>query len=537
MNAMSLPAPSDDGPDVAALIADPLRCSLEEAVSRARAAIAEGLLTAVRLCDLLSEELAGRGNAARLLHLLGIVDALDCGQHILKARSTLLAHPDPHVRSKATLVLGRASRNVEWIMRRLLEADTRVQANAVESLWGLDTPEIRKVFETAARSPHNRVAMNGLVGLYRQGDVASIAQLLAAAQHDYSEAFRTSARWAMGETGDPRFLPYLNSVFRTDSPRCRAGAIRALARIRRSLGVYEQAGRLPVQVLSAVVEDTGTRRIELTLPPGGQAGAPPTPMDFVITEDGRMVTRYSVNARSDPDILVTGFAVPRILSRADPYAMTIESGLRACLELKRKTDLWCIDRYSCDDSCEPDEGADRAAMDFTDPLVVQHLRKNRGFLTAAEIIEKVIPGPGPKEQASRDASRGVGKVIEMLSRAAGERHLFLCFHPDAPLSGKAVEELEDKANEEKVVLHGMLPEGTEDTAALARICRQSGGTFVRGPEEQIADVMATTFAGFLHRYEITWPPDGPGPGHSARLQIFSRAGCADCSFDLERPAL
>jgi len=504
----------------------------------ARAAIAEGQPVDVRLGDLLSEELAAGGSSAPLIHLLGIIDALDCGQHILKARSSLLAHPDPRVRSKATLVLGRASRNVDWILRRLLEGDARVQANAVESVWGIDTVEIRKVFETAAKSPHNRVAVNGLVGLYRQGAVTSIARLLAAAEHA-SEAFRISARWAMGETGDPRFLPYLNSVFRTDPPRCRATVIRALARIRRSLGLYEQAGLLRAEVLSAVIEDAGTRRIELALPPGGQQQCGPlAPTDFVVTEGDRLVTQYSVTARNNPDILVSGFAIPRILSRADPYALAIESGLRACLEWKRKTDLWCIDRYSCDDSLEPDEGANRAAMLSEDPLVVGHLRRNRGFLTEAEIIDKVIPGPGHKDQASRDALAGSGKVIEILSRAAGVRHLFLCFHPDALPADEAAEEIERRAAEEKIVLHGMLPEGPEDDTALARICRQHGGTFCRRPVEQIADVMATVFAGFLNRYEITWgPADAPGPAHSARLQIFSRGGCADCTVELEPPAL
>jgi hypothetical protein len=170
-----------------------------------------------------------------------------------------------------------------------------------------------------------------------------------------------------------------------------------------------------------------------------------------------------------------------------------------------------------------------------DPLVVGHLRRNRGFLTAAEVIDKVIPGPGHKDQTSRDALASSGKVIEILSRAAGERHLFLCFHPDVLPSEEAAEEIGGRAGEEKIALHGMLPEGPEDAAALARICRQSGGTFCRLPVERTADMMATVFGGFLNRYEIAWcPADAPAPAHSARLRIFSRSGCADCTVDLEQ---
>jgi HEAT repeat protein len=535
---MSLPTRKDGAPDVAGLISDPLQCGTEEAVARLRKAIADGELTDLRLGDLLSEELGTGGNAARLLRLLEIIEALDCGQHILKARPVLLAHPDLHVRSKATLIIARASRNADWILRQLLEPDARVQANAVEAVWGIDTPEIRKVFSAAARSPHNRVAMNALVGLYRQGDVTSIARILAAAEHEYSEPFRASARWAMGETGDPRFLPYLNSAFRTDPPKRRAVAIRALARIRRNLGPYEQAERVRPEVLSAVAETAGSRRVELSLHRNGDwEHTLFAPADFVITEDDCLVTRYSVNARTDPEVLVIGFAIPRIPLRSDPYSMAIESGLRACLEWKRKTDLWCIDRYSCDDEHEPDESADLAAMRSEDPQVAQHLRRYRGFLTAADIIEKVIPGPGRKEQASRDALAGSAKAIEILARAAGERHLFLCLHADAPLTPRKAEDLERRASEEKIVLHGILPNGPEDATELVRICRESGGTFSRIPEDQIAFAMAAIFRGFLKRYEIVWwPPDATGAARCVRLQIFSLGGCADCTIDLEQTA-
>ena len=535
---MSSSTRKDGTLDVASLIDDPLQCSPEEAVARLRTAIADGELTDVRLGDLLSEELAAGGNAARLLRLLEIVETLDCGQRILKARSVLLAHPDPHVRSKATLIVGRASKNADWILRQLLEPDARVQANAVEAAWGIDTPEIRKVFDAAARSPHNRVAMNALVGLYRQGDVTSIVRILAAAEHEYSEPFRISARWAMGETGDPRFLPYLNSLFRTDPPKRRAVVIRALARIRRNLGPYEQAERVCPEILSAVAQTAGSRRVELSLHRKGDWECTPfTSVDFVITEDDRLVTRYSVNARTDPEVMIVGFAIPRIPSRADPYSMAIESGLRACLEWKRKSDLWCIDRYSCDDRHEPDERADPAAMHSEDPQVAQHLRRYRGFLTAADIIEKVIPGPGRKEQASRDALAGSAKAIEILARAAGERHLFLCLHADAPLTPRKAEDLERRASEEKIVLHGILPNGPEDTTELVRICCESGGTFSRIPEEQIAFAMAAILRGFLKRYEIVWwPPDAAATARCARLQIFSLGGCADCTIDLEQTA-
>ena len=149
----------------------------------------------------------------------------------------------------------------------------------------------------------------------------------------------------------------------------------------------------------------------------------------------------------------------------------------------------------------------------------------------------MIPGPGRKEQASRDALAGSAKAIEILARAAGERHLFLCLHADAPLTPRKAEDLERRASEEKIVLHGILPNGPEDATELVRICRESGGTFSRIPEDQIAFAMAAIFRGFLKRYEIVWwPPDATGAARCVRLQIFSLGGCADCTIDLEQTA-
>ena len=528
---MALPSPQLDFAALVEQIADPLRCSVEQAVPRAREALEHGEPVDARLGELISEELSGGGSSLRLRHLLGILGALDGGQHILKARSLLLAHTDPYVRSKAALILGRAGRNADWVMRRLLDPDARVQASAVESVWGIDTPEMRKVLDTAVRSPHSRVIANGLIGLYRLGHVGCIPRIFELAEHN-GEAQRLSARWAMGETGDPRFLGYLNSVFRTDPPRCRAMVIRALARIRRNVALAEQTGKLHVEVLSFASSGLNERRMVLGMPPSGLRELDSlAPTDFVIDEDGRPVTRYSAVHHGEPDVMVSGFVIPRILSRTDPYAMAIGSGLRACMELRRKADFWSVDRYCCDDTLEPEDGPNLPAMRSEDPLIMTHLRRNRGFLADPEIIEKFIDGPVHRNEVSRDVLVSAEKVIEILSRSAGERHLFVFLHPGALPPEDRLAALEQRLSAEKVVLHGVLPAGPEDATQMARICADSGGTFSRWPAEDIAPGLARIFAGLLNRYEITWwPPDVPG--QKARLQIVSRAGCADFSVNL-----
>jgi len=536
---MAVPPPQIDVAALLDRISDPLRGSVEQAVAAAREAMELGEPVDSRLGVLVSKELTIPGNSLRLRHLLDVLGALDGGQHILDARSALLAHPDPEVRSRATLIVGRTSRNAEWVMRRLLDPDPSVQASAVESVWGIDTPEMRKVLDTAVRSPHARVVANALVGLYRVGVVASIAKIFDMAQHS-AEPQRLYARWAMGETEDPRFLPYLNAVFRTDPPGCRAMVIRALARIRRNIAACEQSGPAPVKILSVSGSAASERRMLLGVSRqgAGESHGLFSATDFVIEEDGRPVVRYSAARRTDPDAVVSGFVIPRILSRAEPYAMGIESGVRQCIPLRRRADVWSIDRYCCDDALEPEDGPNLPAMRSEDPLIMTHLRKNRGFLAAPEVIERVLAGLGRKEEASRDVLASMEKTIEILSRGAGERHLFVFFHPNEPFPEESLEDLANRLSGNKVALHGFLPAGTPEespspqtTPALAEICAASGGTFFCLPPEQIAASMTALFDGLLSRYDIAWwPPEVPG--HSARMRIFSRCGCADLTVEL-----
>ena len=85
---------------------------------------------------------------------------------ILPSLMRLLRNANPHLRSKAALMIGRGSRSLTWAKRRLTDSDTRVRANAVEALWGMDTPEARELLDAASRDGNNRVAGNAWLGLY-----------------------------------------------------------------------------------------------------------------------------------------------------------------------------------------------------------------------------------------------------------------------------------------------------------------------------------------------------------------------------------
>jgi predicted metal-dependent enzyme (double-stranded beta helix superfamily) len=168
----------------------------------------------------------------------------------LPALRQLAQCPNAHVRSKAALLMGRISRNPQWAEQTASETDPRVSGNAVESLWGLDSPAAREAFLHAARHAHHRIAANGMVGLYLVGHPSSIPLLFKLSGSNKPLA-RAAAAWAMGHVGDPRFIPRLARLMEDSDPVTRKAAFRSVSRVRQQMTVMRAAGALRVQFQDA----------------------------------------------------------------------------------------------------------------------------------------------------------------------------------------------------------------------------------------------------------------------------------------------
>jgi hypothetical protein len=133
----------------------------------------------------------------RLLEIMA--EASDRGRSLLLAQ--LLHHPNPQVRSKAALLVGKSTKDVKWVSRRMSETDSRIRANAIEALWGVESEDCRQVFLSALGDPANRVVGNGILGLYRLGMPQALGSILTMLSHA-DDGFRKTGIWLMGETGD-----------------------------------------------------------------------------------------------------------------------------------------------------------------------------------------------------------------------------------------------------------------------------------------------------------------------------------------------
>ncbi len=506
-------------------LADPEQCALDEAIAEARRVFDEGECLEAEFGDLLQDELTtGPSHIPRLRRLLDLIAALDCGRVALQVRFLLLAHADPYVRSRAAMILGKADKNPAWIQHRLIDADPRVQANLIESIWGIDTDAMRSVLLTAAASTNNRVMGNALVGLYRVGDPSSVERVLAMAD-DQREAFRISARWVMGEVCDPRFLPWLNAAFRTDNPKCRATVIRSLTRIRRRMSEYQSAGRLRLMLMRKGSTDDGLRTAAMSVFCGTREGSGPlTAMNFVVYVNGRLVRQYSVTERMEPDGIATGLILP-LTPLNKPYASALETGLAAGLALKRSGDLWCMDRYGAASAAQT---TPTASTDET--LLAEHLRRNKGFLTVPALIRKVISGPPCKDLSSPDLVASAEKLIEVLAGSSGPRNLVVCFDPDRLPTADEIARIEAAAAHANVIIHGIVPDSPANVSALGEICCRRG-TFHAGPVDAIEARLAETVEGLLHSYHISYLADPPAEFPAqVKIQVFSSQGWAEMEF-------
>ena len=502
-------------------IGDAARHTLGEAVALARTALEQGDPMDTHLAEVLRGELE-RGTGVQVLRVrrvLEVLSELGADQLVVPLRLVLFSQPDAHIRSKATLMVGRATKSVAFISKRLMDPDERVQANAVQSLWGAGTQDAREVLESALRSQNNRVVANALVGLYRIDDVTSIGRLYAMAGHDV-EMFRVSARWAMGETGDPRFLPFLKAALQTDAARCRGMVIRSLARLRRRLASLE-TGRLPIEIWDRRTLPDGACRIGLSLLAGsGDERIAIGPMDVVITAGSKPVTDFSVVGLTEPDRLVVGFALPRITSLEDPFRIGMERGLGLCVQVKPERDLWSIDRYWAG---APAEGELRPelAMALEDPVLVSHLRNNRGCLTNRNIIMKVVSSPGPREKASHYVEASARKLMDTVARVGGTHHVFVFLDPEMEIPETAPSGLAIAAVENGVSIHAVALERPEGYAGMEALCLESGGTFEMRAPDAMAESIQRRYQALRNRYEITYRDGGETP---AEITIYSSAG-------------
>jgi hypothetical protein len=423
------------------------------------------------------------------------------------------------------------------VSKALLQKDSRVQANAVEALSDLRNPEYRPIFRMAVTSPNNRVAGNAAIGLYRIADLESITQIFHMAEHD-DPAFRITGIWAMGETADPRFLSYLTREFETAADgKFRLAVVRALARIRRREKAIRDAGELIIAPLAASIASGGRGRLEFAISSSLSAELKNLQcLDFVINTDGVQLTNYTVRASRNPQALAIGFVLPRIASTSDSYALGIRSALGKCLERKRESDLWRIERYIHNGSGDEDAEPTKATGASTDGAAARQ-KQRWGFLHQPDLIETAINEFGARDKSAQNVQEAVGRVAEGMDHLSGVRHIFVFANSGVAnvAEQQEIAKLEQLARTGRIALHGFaLSEGL-GYGALQDVCLKSdSGSFDVVPIEALESAVVRAYSRLLNIYEIkyTLPPTSPLPS-DIFLQIYCSSGYGEVHFAVD----
>src|ERR1035438_423511 len=145
------------------------------------------------------------------------------------------------------------------------------------------------------------MAANAILGLYRIAEMKAVRMLLDMVRQRESPPFRISALWAMGETQDPRFLPFLMEQFKLSEGKIRLAVTRAMASIKRREKLNVEAGTIRFRVSHARVSQDGKRNCVLVLSsqPAHDLSTLTT-MNFALWEAGELIEQYEVKLSGAP---------------------------------------------------------------------------------------------------------------------------------------------------------------------------------------------------------------------------------------------
>lgn len=481
----------------------------EQALALGRAAVKADPLADTALARAFVERVTGEGSVMvrDANRLMEIVCEIADPARILPTMMRLVRHSNPYVRSKSVLMIGKGSRSVKWVRQKLNDVDPRIRANAVESLWNMDTDEARLLLQFAVKDGNNRVVGNAMLGLYRLGDCSVLGDLVKMMSHESSQ-FRASAAWIMGETGDPRFTEALRKSLSDPDPFLRKRVLTALGRI-------QTASTHPGEVepwhaavrLIPGESKTGMRRVVVSLEGPDPRLEPKVPaLGFILSEGGQYITSYKVAQRPSPEAMSVVFVVPRLHSAASHFY----EGIKSCLKWKRNADVWCILPYiETGDGDVPAPGAD------PDPPI---------FLRNPQDLEQSLAEQG-KRPDCLDMWSAIWRASKQnINASRGKRHVLIFSTAEEARAGGP----ELVANVQPLRVSAMAI-ASGPNRQLTEFCRRTSTSLVIRPEGEIAHSIRQAYLKLLGRYDVVYQSIAPEAAE-LKIKIQGPGGFAETSL-------
>jgi HEAT repeat protein len=415
----------------------------------------------------------------------------------------LFRSSDPRIRSKVARLVGKYGQYQAFIARRLQEDDPRVRSNAIESLWGVDTPVARRALEAAVSDSNHRARINAIYGLYLLGNCTSIRLLLKQARH-FSASFRVAAVWAMGQTADPRFASIVQEMANDADESVRRVAALSAARVEARLAAENQKATFRPRILRARGPDPDSRTVTMLLPREIAESVKPT--DFVIEENGQPIFIFDVGHVTARVPLRLGIAIPEAKANSS-WVADAEAALKQSLAEVGRKDAFAVIRYSTGErrpaysaqglragyTTRPDLLAEQLGVQVSAGELQETLKELLGNLFAPLEAERALLLFAETDPEGTDAPR-------------------FCPDPEvtAGLRGK------------HVPLH-VIARADGEGNPLESASATLGGIFLTaGNTQGLQQACSTVFNSFSDRFEIRYSCERPfTPGSTVKITVYS----------------
>jgi len=451
--------------------------------------------------------------------LLGLLDALSGGLCLLPLLAPLRESEDPKIRARMALLLGRITRAQDWFQTLEHDPDPRVRANVVESLWSVEGASSLACFERSLQDRHHRVVANALVGLYLQGATTGVSGLVRLAQH-HESLFRAAATWAMGRTGDTRFLPVLRQMRRgpdQDSMVVR-NALHAIARINQATIAATRRETRVICLRRAAGSNSSLDAHFVAL--DRESGPLPIlkPTDWQIRANCQPIWNYQADFVPPSARLALGVVIPTAPAEDANRLPLCESALRAADQWRRPQDQFAASLYS-ESAGSHFQGAALEPLSFgapPKPQPVQAFKNDPTVLLAAA-------------HHSADPTESLKHLASLLDPSAGDSHLILVLDaiPESRCDSAGVASLLTTLRERGIRLHALITGRAVPCLASAfhQLTLDTGGFSLHCPEiEDLASSLQTLIASTFGHYQIQCPLPEPVEQIEVELQAEGHQG-------------
>ncbi len=466
--------------------------------------------------DKASSSLQG-DDLTRLMEML--VHAVDANR-LVPFLSKLCEHRDDRIRSKAVLLSGRVGRRLPKSSQLLRDADARVRANAVESMWGRTDKESIQFFKEASQDTHHRVAGNALLGLYQAGDIGAV-QRITKMVGDSDIGRKLAGIWLMGKTQDPRFANYVQLVLAVSTGREKFALLKAGRMIKQR---KDELLKRPQLRLEAIRSERGAGgRVRLTFLAFADGGRLCSPAEILATNavvtDGEMrVDHFRWAAWGGHESLHAAFLIPVRMGVGENFATQLVSAMELGISGKRRSDQWAIQKY---ETANEQEGQNVAPLDFSpnvDVLRGEQLRSAQG--------------------AAASLSEGVEHLIPLFPAGVERKHLVVVLDPDLSADFRVPDGWEDRFRRFNVVPHVVACGDLADDACEGwqRLCTARQGIFMECRHaaelpQALRRLSLSLQSGFEVTYQLGRMLPSPGGPEPVSIEIYAELGCGKLNID------